>query len=122
MMDTPAIEVRQLTMAFGDRVIMRDLSFAVVPHQVFVVMGGSGCGKSTLLRHLVGLQEPAAGEILYHGNSFSRADDESREAMVRGFGVMYQSGALWSSMTLAENVGLPLNEFTDLSPAEIREI
>jgi phospholipid/cholesterol/gamma-HCH transport system ATP-binding protein len=121
-METPAIEVRQLTMAFGDKVIMRDLNFTVQPHEVFVVMGGSGSGKSTLLRHLIGLLEPATGEIFYRGSNFTRTDAESREAMVRGFGVLYQSGALWSSMTLVENVGLPLSEFTDLSAAEIREI
>jgi phospholipid/cholesterol/gamma-HCH transport system ATP-binding protein len=120
--DRPEIEVRGLTMAFGNKVVMRDLNFSVRRHEIFVVMGGSGCGKSTLLRHLVGLQEPAAGEILYRGVNFTRADVETREAMMRGFGVLYQSSALWSSMTLAENVGLPLAEFTDLSPTEIREI
>jgi phospholipid/cholesterol/gamma-HCH transport system ATP-binding protein len=85
-------------------------------------MGGSGCGKSTLLRHLIGLKEPAQGEIFYQGESFTGANPEYREEMLRRFGVLYQSGALWSSMTLAENVGLPLGEFTDLRPAEIREV
>ncbi len=119
---TPDIEVRNLTMAFGSTVVMRDLNFSVRPHEVFIIMGGSGCGKSTLLRHLIGLQEPATGEIVYKGVNFTRADAETREAIVRRFGVLYQSSALWSSMTLAENVALPLSEFTDLSPAEIREI
>jgi phospholipid/cholesterol/gamma-HCH transport system ATP-binding protein len=118
----PAIEVRGLTMAFGRVVVMRDMNFAVPQRQIFIVMGGSGSGKSTLLRHLVGLQEPAAGEIFYRGVSFTGANDETREAMMRRFGVLYQSGALWSSMTLAENVGLALAEFTDLSPSEIRDI
>jgi phospholipid/cholesterol/gamma-HCH transport system ATP-binding protein len=118
----PEIEVHDLTMAFGSMVVMRDLNFAVREHEIFVVMGSSGCGKSTLLRHLIGLQEPAAGEIMYRGVNFTRADDETRETMMRSFGVLYQSSALWSSMTLAENVGLPLAEFTDLSPSEIREI
>jgi phospholipid/cholesterol/gamma-HCH transport system ATP-binding protein len=118
----PEIEVRGLTMAFGPMVVMRDLNFAVRQREIFIIMGGSGCGKSTLLRHLIGLQEPAAGEIMYRRVNFTCADDETREAMMRGFGVLYQSGALWSSMTLAENVGLPLAEFTDLSPLEIREI
>jgi phospholipid/cholesterol/gamma-HCH transport system ATP-binding protein len=85
-------------------------------------MGGSGCGKSTLLRHLVGLKEPAKGEIWYGTENFTRADLERRELMLRRFGVLYQSGALWSSMTLAENIGLPLGEFTELSAAEIREV
>ncbi len=116
------IEVRNLTMAFGDFVVMRNLNFTVRRGEVFVIMGGSGCGKSTLLRHMIGLIEPAAGEVLYNGVSFTRADHAQREAMLRRFGVLYQGGALWSSMTLAENVGLPLEEFTDLSREEIREI
>src|SRR5215472_801226 len=112
---TYEIEVRNLTMAYGTTVIMRDLNFAVSPHEIFIIMGNSGCGKSTLLRHLIGLQEPAAGEILYGGLSFSRADDETRQTVMRSFGVLYQGNALWTSMTLAENVGLPLTQFTDLS-------
>jgi phospholipid/cholesterol/gamma-HCH transport system ATP-binding protein len=103
-------------------VLMRDLNFTVRENDVFIVMGSSGCGKSTLLRYMIGLQEPAVGEILYRGTSFTRADPARREAMLRRFGVSYQSGALWSLMTLAENVGLPLGEFTDLSPAEVREV
>jgi phospholipid/cholesterol/gamma-HCH transport system ATP-binding protein len=116
------IEVRDLTMAFGDFVLMRDLNFAVRHGEIFIVMGGSGCGKSTLLRHLIGLIEPAAGAVYYDGQNFTAADIEDREAMLRRFGVLYQGGALWSSMTLAENVGLPLGEFTDLAPGEIRQI
>jgi len=116
------IAVRHLTMAYGDHVVMRDLNFTVKRGEVFIIMGGSGCGKSTLLRHMIGLIEPAAGEVLYDGQSFTKAGPEQREAMLRRFGVLYQGGALWSSMTLAENIGLPLGEFTDLSPAEIREV
>ena len=85
-------------------------------------MGGSGCGKSTLLRHLIGLKEPATGEIIYGDVNFTRAEPEQRERLLRRFGILYQSGALWSSMTLAENIGLPLGEFTDLTPSQIREI
>jgi len=118
----PHIEVRGLTMAYGSFVLMRDLRFTVARREVFVIMGGSGCGKSTLLRHLVGLKEPAAGEILYDGRSFTGADPAAREAMLRRFGVMYQSGALWSSLTLAENVALPLEQFTTLDRARIREL
>jgi phospholipid/cholesterol/gamma-HCH transport system ATP-binding protein len=118
----PHVEVRQLTMAYGDFVIMRDVNFAVPHGAVFIIMGGSGSGKSTLLRHMVGLLEPATGEILYDGKSFTDATLEDRDALLRRVGVLYQGGALWSSMTLAENVGLPLTEFTDLSPAEIREM
>jgi phospholipid/cholesterol/gamma-HCH transport system ATP-binding protein len=116
------IEVRDLTMAFGDFVVMRDLNFIVRRGDIFVVMGGSGCGKSTLLRHMIGLLEPARGEILYEGKSFTRASTEERQRMLRRFGVTYQSGALWSSMTLAENIALPLAEFTDLSEWEIQAI
>lgn len=119
---TAHIEVRNLTMAFGDFVVMSNLNFTVKHGEVFVVMGGSGCGKSTLLRHMLGLLEPAAGEVFYDGVSFTRATLEERAAMLRRFGVLYQSGALWSSMTVVENVGLPLEEFTDLSATEIREI
>ncbi len=116
------ITVRDLTMAFGSFVLMRDLNFTVGHGDVFIIMGGSGCGKSTLLRHLIGLLEPAKGEIFYGENNFTRADAREKERMLRRFGVLYQSGALWSSMTLAENVGLPLQEYTDLRPAEIREV
>src|SRR5205814_9985462 len=89
---------------------------------IFFIMGGSGCGKSTLLRHLIGLNEPASGEVWYEDVNFTTASDEEREPIRRRTGVLFQSGALWSSMTLAENVGLPLGEYTDLSPAEINEI
>jgi phospholipid/cholesterol/gamma-HCH transport system ATP-binding protein len=120
--DAPHIEVRNLTMAYGSFVLMHDLNFTVRHGDIFVIMGASGCGKSTLLRHLIGLMEAARGEILYDGVNFTTAPPQAREAMLRRFGVLYQSGALWSSMTLAENIGLPLGEFTDLSAAEIREI
>ena len=109
-------------MAYGSFVLMRDLNFVVNRGDVFIIMGGSGCGKSTLLRHLIGLIEPAAGEIIYGGFNFTRAELQEREKLLRRFGILYQSGALWSSMTLAQNVGLPLGEFTDLSRAQIREI
>ena len=118
----PHIIVRNLTMAYGSFVLMRDLNFAVRRGDIFIIMGGSGCGKSTLLRHLIGLKEPATGEIIYGDINFTRAPPEQRELMLRRFGILYQSGALWSSMTLAENIGLPLGEFTDLTPAQIREI
>src|SRR5215813_9293339 len=116
------IEVRRLDMAYGARVIQHDLTFTVRRGDIFIVMGGSGTGKSTLLRHLIGLLEPARGQVLYDGLSFWGADSAERERMTRGFGVLFQSGALWSSMTLAENVSLPIEELTQLSPAEVREI
>jgi phospholipid/cholesterol/gamma-HCH transport system ATP-binding protein len=97
------IEVRDLTMAYGSFVIQRNLSFTVERGDIFIVMGGSGCGKSTLLRHLVGLKEPAKGQVFYDGVSFWDADPARRQAIMRRFGILYQGGALWSSMTLAEN-------------------
>jgi phospholipid/cholesterol/gamma-HCH transport system ATP-binding protein len=101
---------------------MHDLDFTVKRGSIFFIMGGSGCGKSTLLRHMIGLNEPANGEVWYDGVNFTTASPEEREQMRRSFGVLYQSGALWSSMTLAENIGLPLGEFTRLSPEEIDEV
>ncbi len=118
----PHITVQNLTMAYGDFVIQRDLDFSINRGDVFIVMGGSGCGKSTLLRHLIGLQRPAKGEVYYQRQNFWQAEDAERTAIMRSIGVLYQSGALFSSLTLAENIALPLGEFTDLSPAEIADI
>ena len=114
----PQISVRQLSMAYGGFVVMHDLTFDIARGEIFVIMGGSGSGKSTLLRHLIGLQEPAAGKVYYNGVDFTDAKTEMRNGILRKFGVMFQGGALWSSLTLAENVAFPLEEFTDL-PAEI---
>ena len=116
------IEVRDLTMAYGSFVIQRDLSFTVNSGDIFIVMGGSGCGKSTLLRHLVGLKAPAKGKVFYDNVSFWDSESAGKEALMRRFGILYQSGALWSSMTLAENVALPLGEYTRLSPSQIKEL
>jgi phospholipid/cholesterol/gamma-HCH transport system ATP-binding protein len=116
------IEVRDLTVGYGDVVIMRDLDFTIRRGDVFIVMGGSGSGKSTLVRNMIGLNEPLRGEVLYDGVSFTRADPATRQRMLRGFGVLYQSGALFGGLTLEENVGLPLGEYTTLSQAEIREM
>ena len=117
----PKITVSDLTMAYGDSVVMQDLDFSVKEGEIFVIMGGSGSGKSTLLRHLIGLQEPARGTILYQGSStglWEMAPPE-REHLLRRLGVLYQGGALWSSMTLAENVALPLQEYSGASADEI---
>ena len=116
-----AVLVSNLTMAYGDRVIQRDLTFTVNRGDIFIIMGGSGCGKSTLLRHLIGLQQPAAGEVAYNGVDFWGVSPDERQRIIRRFGVLYQSGALWSSMTLAENIALPLEEYTPLSRAEIAD-
>jgi phospholipid/cholesterol/gamma-HCH transport system ATP-binding protein len=117
-----AITVRQMTMAFGDRIVIRDLDFAIGRGEVYVIMGGSGCGKSTLLRHMLGLVEPAAGEVLYGDTSFTRASPAEREQLLRRVGVLYQGSALWTSMTLAENVALPLQQFTRLPAERVREV
>jgi phospholipid/cholesterol/gamma-HCH transport system ATP-binding protein len=113
----PAIEVRDLTMRYGSLLIMEGLSFSVTRGEVFVIMGGSGSGKSTLLKHLIGLKRPAEGEILFDGVDFGDADDATRKGVLRRMGVLYQNGALWSGLTLAENVALPLAEFTASRPA-----
>jgi len=118
----PRIRVVNLTMAYDDFVIQHDLSFNVARGEIFAVMGGSGCGKSTLLRHMIGLIRPARGEVIFDDVSLWDADDEQRQLVLRRFGVLFQGGALWSSMTLAENIELPLGEFTDLTPGQIREV
>ena len=116
------IFVHNLTMAYGRQVIQRDLTFGVQRGDIFIIMGGSGCGKSTLLRHLIGLQAPAQGEVFYNGQSLWQVEPAERARMMRRFGVLYQSGALWSSMTLAENIALPLEQYTDLSPSRIGDL
>ena len=116
------IEVRDLTMAYGDYVIQRDLNFTVGRGDIFVIMGGSGCGKSTLLKQMIGLSRPARGTVLYDGEDYWAASEDARIERQRGFGVLFQAGALWSSLTLAENVALPLQEFTGLSADLIDEI
>lgn len=115
------LRARGLALAYGERVIQEDLTFAVRPGEIFIIMGASGCGKSTLLRHLVGLQQPAAGILDYGGRNFWALDEAGREEIQRGFGVLFQGGALWSSLTLAENVALPLHSFTRLGAGEIRD-
>ena len=116
------IEIRNLTMAYGSYVVMRDIAAQVKRGSVFIIMGNSGSGKSTLLRHMLGLQRPVQGDVLYDGRSFWSMDDEARGAQLRKYGVLFQSGALWSSMTLAENVALPLVEYTDWSSSDRDDI
>jgi len=111
-----------MTMAYGDFVIQHDLNFSVKHRDIFVIMGGSGCGKSTLLRNMIGLVRPAKGDVFYEGESFWNTSDAKQEELTRKFGVLYQSGALWSSMTLSENVMLPLGEYTSFSPPEMQEV
>jgi phospholipid/cholesterol/gamma-HCH transport system ATP-binding protein len=118
----PAIAVEGLTCGYDRRVILRDVTFTVSAGEIFFVIGGSGCGKSTLLRHMIGLLRPFAGAIRYSGRSFADADFATRRELLRTFGVLFQSAALWSSLTLRENVALPLAEHTRLSPRDIGDL
>ena len=115
------IRVEDFTAAYNGQKVLEHVSFEVYAGEVFAILGGSGCGKSTLLKHMIGLYQPAAGRILIDGDDIAAAG-EKRLAILRKFGVMYQSGALFGSMTLLENVSLPLEEFTDLPPEAIRLI
>jgi phospholipid/cholesterol/gamma-HCH transport system ATP-binding protein len=116
------IEVRNLTMAYGDFVVQHDLNFVVKKGDIFVIMGGNGCGKTTLMRALVGLQRPTAGTVYYSGEDFWSGSAEDQERLKRCLGIMFQGGALWSSLSLAENVALPLQEYTSLPDSRIGEI
>ncbi len=117
-----AIEIDSLTLRYGERLIQRDLSFTIAQGDIFIIMGGSGCGKSTLLRHLIGLQTPAAGSVRFAGVDLWQADDSTRQAMQRRFGVLFQSGALWSSLTLSENIMLPMTEIGGFRAVDAREL
>ena len=121
-MAKPHITVRDLTMAYGDFLIQQNLSFTIDRGDVFIIMGGSGCGKSTLLKSLIGLHPPAKGEVFYEAQNFWRTDVDERVLIMRRIGVLYQSGALFSSLTLSENIALPLVEFTGMGRAEIQDI
>ncbi len=119
---SPYVRICDLTMAYGDFVIQRDLTFTIERGDIFIIMGGSGCGKSTLLRHLVGLKAPARGAVFYDDVNFWDADEADRIRQLRRMGILYQSSALWSSMTLAENIAVPLEAYTSFSPGEIRDV
>lgn len=121
-MDNVAIDVQQLTMRYGSLLVQQNLNFQVNRGDIFVIMGGSGCGKSTLLKHMIGLYQPAAGQILYDGQNFFAADSAQQKQLLRNWGVTYQDGALFSDKTLAQNVALPLEETTDLSNKAIAEL
>jgi phospholipid/cholesterol/gamma-HCH transport system ATP-binding protein len=119
---TPAIEVTNLTSSYEDNVILDRISFKVSPAEIFFIIGGSGCGKTTLLRNMVGLIKPVRGEVRFGGRKFTDADSASRREMLKTFGMLFQSGALWTSLTLSENIALPLQEYTRLPPDEVRNI
>ncbi|HVP68028.1 MAG TPA: ATP-binding cassette domain-containing protein [Anaeromyxobacteraceae bacterium] len=116
------VDVDHLTMAYGDYVVQRELTFSVVRSQIFVVMGDSGSGKSTLLRHMIGLEAPRAGDVFYRGQAYWNSPADVRERLRAKFGVLFQGGALLSSLTLGENVGLPLVEHLRLDPRQAREV
>ncbi|MGH8800833.1 MAG: ABC transporter ATP-binding protein [Casimicrobiaceae bacterium] len=117
--DDPIIRVRDVAAGYGETTILEHVSFDVRRGEIFVILGGSGSGKSTLLNHMIGLTPPLAGSILIDGDDIATAEGDLRQSILRRFGVMYQSGALFGSMTLAENVRLPLEEYTDLEDDEI---
>ncbi len=116
------IEVRGLDMGYGSFILMHDLNSSVNRGDIFIIMGGSGSGKSTLLKILIGLKEPLRGQVKYGDVSLWEIDASERDTLMRRFGILYQSGALWSSLTLAENVALPLQMYTTLPPAQMEEI
>jgi phospholipid/cholesterol/gamma-HCH transport system ATP-binding protein len=119
---SPAIEVDQLTCGYDGRTILKDVSFQVPAGEIFFVIGGSGCGKSTLLRNLIGIHAPMTGTVKFHGQPFSEGNLRHRRELLKTFGVLYQGGALWTSLTLRQNVELPLEEYTTLSRREREEI
>ena len=116
----PIIQVKDFTAAFGDNVVIDNISFDVFEGERFIVLGGSGCGKSVLMKHMIGLYTPASGKILIDGEDLHAVDEQMRLEILKKIGVAYQSGALFGSMTVLENVMLPLEEFTDLTK-DLRE-
>jgi phospholipid/cholesterol/gamma-HCH transport system ATP-binding protein len=118
----PVIEVRDLDLGYNDYTVMHNLSFSVNKGDIFIVMGVNGCGKSTLLKSLIGLKAPTRGKVLYYGKSFWDEDEIGQQNIMRRFGVLYQGGALWSSLTVGQNVALPLQLHTKLSSQQIQEV
>jgi phospholipid/cholesterol/gamma-HCH transport system ATP-binding protein len=112
----PIIRVRDLVARYGEETILEGISFDVFEGEIFVILGGSGCGKSTLLKHLIGLIRPYSGQVIIDGEDISRADSQGYQKLLQKIGILYQSGALLGSMTVAENIALPIMEYTDLSP------
>jgi phospholipid/cholesterol/gamma-HCH transport system ATP-binding protein len=117
--DHPKLRVQALTIGYGENIVQHDLSFEVKSGSIFAIMGGSGCGKSTVLKALIGLLTPFAGTVQVNAEDYWAASEHRRIELGRRFGVLFQSGALWSSMTVAENVALPLRMFTHLDNASI---
>ncbi|HXA09106.1 MAG TPA: ABC transporter ATP-binding protein [Chthoniobacterales bacterium] len=118
----PVVEVKNLIRKFGERSVIDDLNFQIDRGETLVIMGGSGCGKSTLLRHIVGVMKPNSGSVQIFGEEITTMNDREIARVRRRFGMLFQSGALLASLTVGENVALPLLQHTDLSPAEIDEV
>ncbi len=118
----PALDVAGLECGYDDKVLLKDINFQVRRGEIFFIIGGSGCGKSTLLRHLVGLRAPTAGTVKFFGECFNSATPDRQREMLKRIGVLYQGGALWSSLSLLENVMLPLEEYTPLDASERAEL
>lgn len=118
----PIITVKNLAQRFGNNIVFENVSFEVYKGEVLVIVGGSGCGKSTLLRIMIGLQKPSAGQVLYQGTDITRAEEDALNDYRKNIGVLFQSGALFSSMSIKENIALPLQEYTDLDPDTIDNI
>jgi phospholipid/cholesterol/gamma-HCH transport system ATP-binding protein len=116
------IEVRDLTAKYGDAIVLKEVTFDVRPGEILAIIGGSGCGKTTLLRHLVGLKQPSSGHIMIDGLDIADHDNAEFDAALRKFGILFQGGALFGSMTIAENVALPIVEYTDLKPKAIAHL
>ncbi len=122
MATRPIIEGRNITIAYSGRTILRNINFEVYPGEIFVIVGGSGCGKSSLLRQIIGLENPAEGEVFIDGDCLTRARGEERRKILRKFGVLFQSSGLFASMTLEENIDLVLENFSHLSRKMRREM
>lgn len=116
------LSVENLTVGYGDRIIQQDINLTVKKGSIFALMGGSGCGKSTLLKSMIGLLPPQAGDFFVKGENYWRSPKSHRTEIARNFGVLFQSSALWSSMTVGENIALPLQLFTHLSPIMIQRL
>jgi phospholipid/cholesterol/gamma-HCH transport system ATP-binding protein len=120
--DGAIITVRDLTLAYDDYTVLKDINFSIDRGDIFIIMGGNGCGKSTLLKFMIGLKPPVEGRVFYDGIDFWDTDPQNRNRILKRVGILYQRNALWSSMTLAENVALPLEEYTVLGANQITEI
>ena len=122
MKTQPAIEADALRASYGETVVLENVSFRVAPGEIVTILGGSGCGKTTLMKNMIGLEVPSAGRVLIEGEDLTASFGDERQRILRRFGVMFQSGALFGSMSLSENIELVLEEFTDLPPAARRAV